>query len=111
MKWQVYVMLFMMGCNSEPPTNMIFVEISPKKLLLEKRHIKMRDFESELKFVVGLKLKEGFKKEELTVNVKVDDKTRRGDIVDLETSMRRLDVRKVMYSTFDNKPQGLFKLE
>jgi hypothetical protein len=104
-------MLLMLGCNSEPKSNIILVEISPDKLLLENRQVKIRDFESELKAVVRGKLKEGFKNDELTVNLKVDDKTTRGDVVDLESCMRRVSLRKVMYSSVGDEPQRLFRLE
>ena len=109
MAWCALVLL--LGCNTAPKSNIILVEISPEKLVLENRQIKIREFESELKAIVRIKLKEGFKKEELTVNLKVDDKTTRGDIVDLESSMRRVSLRKVMYSSVGDEPQRLFRLE
>lgn len=99
MKLLQFLLLFLMCCSSEPKSNIIFIEISPAKLLLENREIEKRSFEKELKIVIDYKLKQGFKKEELVVNLKVDKQTRRGDIADLEVSLRRLNMRKIIYST------------
>jgi hypothetical protein len=70
---------------------------------LSKKQIEKKDFEKELKVMIGKKIDEGFKRDELTIVLKVDENTRRGDIADIETSMRRLNVRKVTYSVFGAK--------
>ena len=71
----------------------------------------MSQFEAELKVIVGARLKSGLKRADLTVNVLVDNKTTRGDIVDLETAMRHLNVRKIMYSSNNSEKQVLLRLE
>jgi hypothetical protein len=38
------------------------------------------------------------KHDDLEIRLRVDANTRRGDIADLETAMRRLNVRKIFYS-------------
>jgi adenosylcobinamide amidohydrolase len=67
--------------------------------MLEKREIEKSNFEKELKTVVDSKIKQGYKREQLIINLMVDKETRRGDIADLEVVMRRLNVRKIIYST------------
>jgi hypothetical protein len=84
-------------------TKEIFVELSPGRLILEQRQIEKNDFEKELKLAINKKIEEGFKRDELAIVLKFDGNTRRGDIADLETAMRRLNVRKVTYSVFDRK--------
>ncbi len=99
------------GCSTEPVSNIINVEIAPDQLKLEKRSIKISKFESELKYIVTAKLKKGIRRDDLTVNLVVDNKTQRGDIIDLEAAMRKLNVRKIFYSSFDSDKQVLLKLE
>jgi hypothetical protein len=99
--------LFFSACGTELKTKEIFVELSPDSLVLEQKRIEKKDFEKELKTVIDKKIQEGFKKEELTINLTVDKNTRRGDMADLETAMRRLNVRKVIYSTFGKNKRAL----
>ena len=89
--------------NSEIKKNEIFVELYPDRLILEQKQIKKNDFEEELKTVVDKKIDEGFKKDELTIVLKVEKNTRRGDVADVEMSMRRLNVRKLKFSIFEKK--------
>jgi hypothetical protein len=84
-------------------TKDIFVELFPDRLILEQKQIEKNDFEKELKLVINKKIEEGFKLEDLTIVLKVDENTRRGNIADLETAMRRLNVRNVTYSVFGRK--------
>lgn len=107
MKYLQFLLLMLVGCSSEPKSNIIFIEISPVNLLLEKKEIEKGSFEKELKIVIDYKLKQGFKKEELVVNLKVDKQTRRGDIADLEVTLRRLNVRKIIYSTIGELDEGV----
>jgi hypothetical protein len=91
------------ACGTKLKTKDIFVELSPDGLILEQKQIERKDFEKELKIVIDRKINEGFRKDELIVNLKVDENTRRGDIADVETAMRRLNVKKVVYSAFGRK--------
>lgn len=99
-------LLLFTACGKELKTNNIFVEMSPASIILEQRQIEKGSFEKELKIVIDKKLREGFNKEELTINLRVDKNTRRGDIADVEVAMRRLNVRKVIYSTFAETKGG-----
>ena len=99
--------LVLSACGTELKTKEIFVELSPNSLILEQKQIEKKDFEKELKTVIDKKIQDGFKKDELIINLKVDENTRRGDIADLETAMRRLNVRKVIYSTFGRNKRAL----
>ena len=83
------------GTESKIKTKDIFVELYPDRLILEQKQIEKKDFEKELKVVIGKKIDEGFKRDELTIVLKVEENTRRGDIADIETSMRRLNVRTI----------------
>jgi len=93
------VLFFSFACSVEKKTNEIFVEISPEKLTLDQKNIQKDDFEKQLKIVIDKKKSDGFKREELIINLNVDKRTRRGDIADIETALRRLNVRRVNYST------------
>jgi biopolymer transport protein ExbD len=100
------LVLFLWQCRSESKikkTNEISIELYPDSLFLEQRQIKKKDFEKELRIAINIKLEAGFKRDELTIVLKVDENTRRGDVADIQTSMRRLNVRKVIYSTFGKK--------
>jgi hypothetical protein len=101
----IVVSLVFVQCwtESKIKTKDILVELFPDRLILEQRQIEKNDFEKELKLVINKKIEEGFKRDELTIVLKVDENTRRGDIADLETAMRRLNVRKVTYSVFGRK--------
>ncbi|WP_276374995.1 hypothetical protein [Chryseolinea sp. H1M3-3] len=107
----VIMALLIAGCSTEPVSNIINVEIAPDQLKLEKRPIKISKFESELKYIVTARLKKGVRRNDLTVNLVVDNKTQRGDIIDLETAMRKLNVRKIRYSSVDSDKQVLLNLE
>jgi hypothetical protein len=103
-------LLVFTACGKELKSNNIFVEVSPGSLILEQRQIEKESFEKELKIVIDKKVREGFNKEELTINLRVDKNTRRGDIADMETAMRRLNMRKVIYSTFAETEDGQHQL-
>ena len=101
----IVLSLVFVQCETESiiKTKDIFIELYPDRLILEQNQIEKKDFEKELKVVIGKKIDEGFKRDELTIVLKVEENTRRGDIADIETSMRRLNVRKVTYSVFEEK--------
>jgi hypothetical protein len=92
--------LFLISCSQDKETNQIFVILTPDKLELDNKLIDKKEFEKELKIIVDKKLKTGLTKEELIINMKVDKDTRRGDIADIEVSLRRLNVRQITYSTY-----------
>lgn len=78
----------------------ISVQMSPEILLVESRQIHKRDFESVLQAIIEQKMSTGIRREELTIDLKVDGSTKRGDVADIEMSLRRLNVKKITYSTF-----------
>ena len=98
------------GTESKIKTNDIFVEVYPDRLILDQKQIEKKDFEKELELVISKKIEGGFKRSELTIFLKVDESTRRGDIADIEASLRRLNVRKVTYSVFGKKQTSANKM-
>src|SRR5688572_13870626 len=105
MKYLALFLFITIACSTEKKTNAIYIEISPGKLTLNQKTIKKAHFEKELKSIIDEKEATGFKREELVINLKVDERTRRGDIADIEVALRRLNVRRVIYSTFDKKQE------
>ena len=105
MRYLTIVLFLLLGCSGDKATNFVNIEVSPDKLILEQKIIDKNDFQKELKIVIDKKLNEEFKLNELTMNFKVDRRTRRGDIADIETVMRKLNVRKVNYSTFGKEKE------
>ena len=84
-------------------TEKIFIELYPGKIFLQQRHVEKEIFETELKLVVDKKIEEGFERKKLTIVLKVHEDTKRGEIADLETYLRRLNVRKVLYLRIGRK--------
>jgi biopolymer transport protein ExbD len=93
------IILFLTNC-SDKETNKISVILTPEKLQLEQTVIDKKEFEKELKIIVDRKIKSGLKKDELIIDLRVDKNTRRGDVADVEVSLRRLNIRQVTYSTY-----------
>jgi len=104
-------MFVVIGCSSPEVSNTIFIQISPKSLIVENKTVDKNKFASELKNLVKTKLKAGLKKDAITINVKVDPQTSRGEIVDLETDMRILDLKTVIYSSHENDKEVVLRLE
>lgn len=100
MKQILILTFFLLSCLQDKETNQISVILTPDKLELNSNLIDKKDFEKELKIIVDKKLKYGYKKEELVINTKVDKNTRRGDVADIEVSLRRLNIRQINYSTY-----------
>ena len=92
--------LFLLSCSQEKESNHISVILTPDKLELNSNLIDKKDFEKELKIIIDNKIKFGYKREELIINMKVDKNTRRGDVADIEVSLRRLNIRQINYSTY-----------
>lgn len=92
--------LFLLSCSQEKESNQISVILTPDKLELNSNLIEKKDFEKELKIIIDNKIKSGYKREELIINMKVDKNTRRGDVADIEVSLRRLNIRQIIYSTY-----------
>ena len=107
MKYLALLLFITIACSTEKKTNTIYVEISPGKLILNQKTIKKEHFEKELKTIIEEKETTGFKREELVINLKVDERTRRGDIADIEVALRRLNVRRIIYPTFGKQAVAL----
>jgi len=110
MKYLALFLFITIACSTEKTTNTIYVEISPEKLILNQKTIKKEHFEKELKSIIEEKETTGFKREELVINLKVDERTRRGDIADIEVVLRRLNVRRIVYSTFGKQAVALNRI-
>jgi hypothetical protein len=92
--------LFLLSCYQEKESPKISVILTPYKLELESNLIDKKNFEKECKIIINNKLKFGYKMEELVIDMSVDKNTRRGDIADIEVSLRRLNIRQINYSTY-----------
>ncbi|HEX6891991.1 MAG TPA: hypothetical protein VF141_14890 [Chryseolinea sp.] len=86
------------ACNQKE-TNKISVKVSPQEVLIDGRKIEVEKFQSELKKIIDDKVKTGYKKDELVIRMAVNSRTKRGMLADIEVAMRKLNVRRVEYST------------
>lgn len=84
----------------------ISVKVTPTEITIETKEIKHDEFEQELKKVVDSKVKQGLKRDDLFVRLFVDPNVKRGMLADIEVSMRRLNIRKILYSTIQPERQG-----
>lgn len=84
----------------------ISVKVTPTEITIEGKEIKHDEFEQELKKVVDSKVKQGLKRDDLFVRLFVDPNVKRGMLADIEVSMRRLNIRKILYSTIQPERQG-----
>jgi hypothetical protein len=100
MRQILVITLFLFNCSQDKETNQIAVILTPDKLELDNNLIDKKEFEKEFKIIVEKKLEHGYKKEELIINMKVDKNTRRGDVADIEVSLRRLNIRQIIYSSY-----------
>ena len=82
--------------NKFPVSETSSIDVNQKTII--KAH-----FEKELKSIIDEKETTGFKREELVINLKVEERTRRGDIADIQVALRRMNVRRIIYSTFDKQ--------
>jgi hypothetical protein len=101
-KWIIkslaFLFLLQSACIHHPVSTAISVDISPGNLVIEGKPIKLPEFEGALRDVIDAKVRQGLKPDDLEIRLRVALNTRRGDIADLETAMRRLNVRKIFYS-------------
>ncbi len=93
----IFILLLLTACSDD---KVISVQLSPEKLIIENKEIDKADFEKELKAIVDERTKVGLERKELTIDLKADKRTKRGDLADIEVSLRRLNVRRVTYSTY-----------
>jgi hypothetical protein len=85
MKHVTFFLFVFVECASQR-TNVIYLEVSPAKLILNQKLIAKSDFERHLKITINRKIDEGFKRDELVKDIKINARTRRGDIADIEKS-------------------------
>lgn len=88
----------MTSCSGN--NKIIHVQLSPEKLIVENKKINKSDFEKELTSIISERKKDGIAREELTIDLRADRDTKRGDLADLEISLRRLNMKRVTYSTY-----------
>ncbi|HOX83692.1 MAG TPA: hypothetical protein PLJ60_03945 [Chryseolinea sp.] len=101
MKYLPLFLFLLTSCFTQTDKNIIFVRLSPEQFLLEQKEIKKENFQEELKSIIDQKTKNGIKKDELTIDLKVSEQTKRGNLADIEAVLRKLNIRKVTYSTFE----------
>ena len=92
-------LVLLTSCSHD--NKIIHVQLSPEKLLVENKEINKANFEKELKAIVDERKKNGINREALTIDLTADNNTRRGDLADIEVSLRRLNLRRIIYSTYD----------
>ncbi|MCZ8020153.1 MAG: hypothetical protein O9294_00195 [Cytophagales bacterium] len=95
--YAIFILLLLAACSNN---KVISIQVSPERLILENKEIAKADFEKELKAIVDKKIKDGIKRSELTVDLVTDLRTKRGDLADIEVSLRRLNIRRIIYSTY-----------
>jgi hypothetical protein len=93
----IFILLLLTACSDK---KVILVQVSPERLILENKEIAKANFEKELKAIVDKKIKDGIKRNELTIDLVTDMRTKRGDLADIEVSLRRLNIRQITYSTY-----------
>lgn len=93
----VLLLCILSSCTTNPE---ISIQVDPDQLVLENKKIDKTDFEKELKEVLSRKLNDGLEKEEIIIALKVHKNTRRGDLSDIEGSLRRLNVKRIRYLTY-----------
>jgi hypothetical protein len=100
--WSLCLVVVFTSCIKKE-TERILVEVFPKEINIDGKKITHEEFEIELKKAINVRLEAGIKQEVLFVSLIVDADTKRGQIADIEVAMRKLNVRKVLYSTRDGK--------
>lgn len=90
-------------CDAQVKSFRIFVRVYTDYLMFENKLIRNDEFESRLKLEIEQRMKAGVKREDLIISMNVDPETKRGKIADLEVVMRRLNLRKIEYSTMGKK--------
>ncbi|NOS94608.1 MAG: hypothetical protein HOP30_22075 [Cyclobacteriaceae bacterium] len=93
----IIILLLLTACSDN---KVISVQVSPEKLILENKEIDKVDFEKELKVIVDARKKEGIEAKELTMDIKADKRTKRGDIADIVFSLKRLNIIRTTYSAY-----------
>lgn len=93
----VLITFTVLGCSDE---TRISVRVSPDVVIVENQQVHQQDFEKALRVVIEQKIQKGISRDQLIVDLKVHEATTRGEVADLEMSLRRLNVRKISYSTF-----------
>jgi hypothetical protein len=89
------IMLVLLGCADK---TRIDIQVSPDIIVIENQPVQKHDFEKALGFLIEQKIEAGIPRENLTIHLKVDGATTRGDLANIEVSMRRLNVKKIVYS-------------
>jgi C-terminal processing protease CtpA/Prc len=89
------ITLALLGCADK---TQITIQVSPEIIVIDTEPVQKHDFEKALRFVIGQKIEAGIPRENLIIHLKVDGATKRGELADIEVSMRRLNVKKIVYS-------------
>lgn len=91
-------LLVLINCTGN--NRIIVVQISPEKMIVENKEIRKADFEKILRAIIEERQQNGVERSELTIDLRTDKETKRGELADVEVSLRRLNVKRVNYSTY-----------
>ncbi|MBL7857883.1 MAG: hypothetical protein JNM57_09350 [Cyclobacteriaceae bacterium] len=98
MKGIFCAVLFFTLLSCSPGSKEIRIDVKPgPKVYLNDQHVDMVNFEKKLQQEVSSLTATGYPKEKLVIELTVDPETKRGILADIETSMRRLNLRKISY--------------
>ncbi|NOT74088.1 MAG: hypothetical protein HOP08_04105 [Cyclobacteriaceae bacterium] len=95
-----YVLLFgliFLGCSSENE-KIIFIEINPKTVIIDKVQVDHDAFESAISKIVDQKLADGFKRNELIIDLSVHEEVKRSLADDIEGKLKNLNFEKIHYT-------------
>src|SRR5262245_43355564 len=89
--------LIIFGCSNSKSNKTVYIEIAPSKLTVNKEIVGIQDLERRLRGIIDEKKKAGIRSDELTVDVTVDPRTKRGTIADFEMILRKVNLRKLTF--------------
>lgn len=69
-------------------------------MIVENKEISKADFEKILRAIIEERQQNGVERSELTIDLRTDKETKRGELAGIEVSLRRLNVKRVNYSTY-----------
>lgn len=100
LKYGMLFSIYLIGAQHEHASIQLEVR-GNQRLLLEGKEISLEDFEKQTLVVRDAMVKSGIEKEEIAIALKVHSETKMGIIIDLQTAMRNMNIRRVRYSSLD----------
>lgn len=89
-----------LACGQEE-SSQIAITLYPESILVDQKEVKEPEVETHLKTIVSNKSKEGITTKSIAIRLRVHQQTKRGKVADLETTLRKLNLKKVVYSAFE----------